>query len=283
MNVFEIIKEFLEMRKFNQKRIPFIFLLTVGLMLGVVYRASIRTINNEEYPNEAVVEQVIDGDTVILEQGEKVRYLGINAPELRVWNGNQWIFKPQIFGEEATAYNQKLVEGKRVCLEYDQQKKDKYGRLLAYVKSEGVFVNGELIRKGLALVDIRAPNLKYQKTLLNFQKEAREFGRGIWGEILDYQVSAQEAFKYIGKVGAVEGKITNVYLGSKMLFLNFGRNFEKDFTGIIYKESLNNFFPKNKDPVKYFLKRRVRIYGFIKDINGPAIIICAPTQIDFLK
>ena len=134
---------------------------------------------NNEFPSEARVAKVIDGDTIVLAGGEKVRYLGINAPEIMVREGNQWIPKAQICGEEAKAYNQKLVEGKKVALEYDQKKRDDYNRILAYVWSDGVLINGELLRKGLALVDIRSPNRKNQKMFFDFQREARDFHRGI--------------------------------------------------------------------------------------------------------
>lgn len=235
-----------------------------------------------DLPAEAVVKEVIDGDTIVLKQGQKVRYLGINAPEIRAWDGRQWVFKRQIFGEEAKTCNERLVEGKRIRLEYDRKKRDDYDRLLAYVRVGDVFVNGELVREGLALMDVRVPNLKYQKMFLDFEKEARRFHRGIWGKIKERTVPHTEASQYVGKIAAVQGTIKNVYKGRKKVYLNFGKNFQKDFTAVIYEENLGNFPLGANEPVTHFLGKRVKIYGFIKEHGGPMITICAPTQIDFL-
>lgn len=90
-------------------------------------------------PSEAVVKRIIDGDTVELDSGEKVRYLGIDTPE-----------KNERGYSEATELNRRLVEGQQVHLEYDVQCKDRYGRLLAFVCADGTMVNEELIREGHA-------------------------------------------------------------------------------------------------------------------------------------
>ncbi|MBN2468230.1 MAG: thermonuclease family protein [Deltaproteobacteria bacterium] len=233
-------------------------------------------------PLHAVVHEVIDGDTVIIEGGQKVRYLGINAPEVRVWDGAQWCVKPQIQGPEATAYNQRLVGGKELRLEYDQNPKDKFDRLLAYVWVGDCFVNGDLVLKGLALMDVRAPNLVYQKRLAALQAEARNSGRGIWRAMPGNTVSAEDAHGFVGMLAAVEGRILRTHLGEKKLHLNFGENVENDFTVIIYKENLSSFPLGRKDPAAYFLNKRVKVYGFIRELDGPAVVVCAPSQIDFL-
>jgi len=239
--------------------------------------------HSSEFPAEAVVEEVIDGDTVVLKQGQKVRYLGINAPEIRAWDGRQWVLKRQILGEEAKTRNELLVKGKRICLEYDRKKRDDYDRLLAYVRVGAVFVNGELVKDGLALMDIRAPNLKYQKMFLDCEREARRFHRGIWGRIKEHTISPTQAAQYAGSLAAVLGTIKNVSKGRKKVYLNFGKDFQRDFTSVIYEENLRNFPPEANEPVRYFLGKRVKIYGFIKERGGPMITICAPSQIDFLN
>jgi micrococcal nuclease len=236
-----------------------------------------------EFPSDARVAKVIDGDTIVLAGGEKVRYLGINAPEIRVRVGNQWISKVQICGEEAKVYNQKLVEGKKVSLEYDQKKRDDYNRILAYVWGDGVLINGELLRKGLALVDVRSPNYKHQKMFFDLQKEARDFHRGIWEKIEDHAFSHQEAFKLIGEIGVVQGTIMSVTTGREKVYLHFGKNGENDFTGIIYKGNLQSFPWESEDLSRSFLGRKVKIYGFVKNNEGPAIIISAPSQVDILN
>jgi len=90
-------------------------------------------------PSEVQVKRVVDGDTVELEDGTMVRYIGVNTPE-----------KNEPYYQEAKDYNQQAVEGREVELVYDQQCKDYYRRLLAYVCVDGEMVNEELLRTCLA-------------------------------------------------------------------------------------------------------------------------------------
>ena len=122
-----------------------------------------------------LVTRVIDGDTIEIEGGATVRYIGIDTPE------TVHPEKPvEYFGKEATEKNREFVEEKRVYLEKDVQDKDKYGRLLRYVWVDDVMVNAELVRLGYAYSYTYPPNVKYQKYFLQLEKEAREEGRGLW-------------------------------------------------------------------------------------------------------
>jgi len=85
-------------------------------------------------------------------------------------------------GKEALAYTVQLVEGKKVRLEFDKQRKDKQRRLLAYVYVGDLMLNAEIVRQGYAQVVTSPPNVKYQEMLLQLQREAREAKRGLWGE-----------------------------------------------------------------------------------------------------
>ena len=123
----------------------------------------------------AKVERVVDGDTIKLANGEKVRYIGIDTPETKHPR------KPvQYFGKEAFEANRKLVEGKTVRLEFDVQQRDKYGRLLAYVYVDDIFVNAWLVENGFAQVSTYPPNVEHQELFLKLQREAREKNRGLW-------------------------------------------------------------------------------------------------------
>jgi len=103
-----------------------------------------------------------------------VRYIGIDTPEIY----------PQLepFGREAWQANRKLVEGREVRLERDMSETDKYGRLLRYVYVDGVFVNAELVKQGLARAKAYPPDTKYQDYLEKMETEAREAGRGMWAK-----------------------------------------------------------------------------------------------------
>ena len=122
------------------------------------------------------VQRVIDGDTILLTNGDRVRYIGIDTPETKHPQ------KPvQVFGQEAYLANKKLVEGKQVKLEFDIQKRDKYGRLLAYVYTGNIFVNAWLIKNGFAAAATFPPNLKHQDLFRRLEKEAKTNNLGLWG------------------------------------------------------------------------------------------------------
>jgi len=116
----------------------------------------------QQPPGVAKVTQVIDGDTIVIEGGYHVRYIGIDAPE-----------KDESYYLEAKQANEELVEGKKVRLEKDISNKDKYGRLLRYVYVDGTFVNAEMVRQGYACAKAYLPDVKYQVYLEAMEKEAR--------------------------------------------------------------------------------------------------------------
>jgi len=125
------------------------------------------------------VVRVVDGDTIHVRIGarvEKVRYIGVNTPEVHHPRKGE-----EPGGREAAEVNRRLVEGKTVRLELDVQERDRYGRLLAYVWVGDVMVNAELVRLGYAQVMTIPPNVRYQEIFVKLQREAREAGRGLWG------------------------------------------------------------------------------------------------------
>jgi micrococcal nuclease len=124
------------------------------------------------------VKRVVDGDTFVIAGGARVRLLGINAPE--TVDPRRPVER---FGKEASAFAQKLLEGKTVLLEPGRNPKDKYGRLLAWVwLTDGRFVNGELVRLGYAQVSTYRDNPDHAEYLVRAQREAREANRGLWGK-----------------------------------------------------------------------------------------------------
>ena len=125
-------------------------------------------------PETATVTRVIDGDTIVIDTGQSVRYIGIDTPEVHP--------DMEAYGREAWKANRQLVEGKEVRLERDVSETDKYGRLLRYVYADNIFVNAELVRQGLAEAKAYPPDTKYQKSLEGLETVARETGRGMWAK-----------------------------------------------------------------------------------------------------
>ena len=122
-----------------------------------------------------MVARVIDGDTIEIEGGERVRYIGMDTPETVDPK------KPvQCFGKEASEENRSLVEGKTVRLEKDTSDRDQYGRLLRYVYVGDTFVNLQLVSLGFARADAFPPDTKYQNRITTAKDAARSAGLGLW-------------------------------------------------------------------------------------------------------
>lgn len=122
-----------------------------------------------------LVTKVIDGDTIEIESGEKIRFIGINTPETVDPRR-----KVECFGREASLKTKQLLEGKRVHLEKDINETDKFGRLLRYIHLGDLFVNEYLAREGFAYSSSYPPDIKYQTILDLAAEEAKENKRGLW-------------------------------------------------------------------------------------------------------
>jgi len=182
------------------------FLLIIALFAAAVaffiYRAEAGMIYNSEEGkfilpfgrsysySDIYVTRVIDGDTLKLENGERVRLIGIDTPEMHDSDklyrdskkAGQDIQTIKALGRRAYNFTRNLVEGRRVRLEFDLERKDRYDRLLAYVylKDNGTFVNAEIIKQGYASLMTFPPNVKYVDLFLKLYQEAREQKRGLW-------------------------------------------------------------------------------------------------------
>jgi micrococcal nuclease len=127
---------------------------------------------------EGTVVRVVDGDTIHVRLGErveKVRYIGVNTPEVHHPRKGE-----EPGGRAAMTVNRTLVDGRKVRLETDVQARDRYGRLLAYVWVGDVMVNAELLRRGYAQVMTIPPNVRHQALFVKLQRDARDAERGLW-------------------------------------------------------------------------------------------------------
>ncbi|MEZ4268888.1 MAG: thermonuclease family protein [Myxococcota bacterium] len=124
-------------------------------------------------PCTGTVVEVVDGDTIRLETGETIRYIGVDTPET---TGG----KSECFGAEAVARNAELVLGKDVVIEYDVECTDRFGRTLAYVYADGAMVSQTLIEGGFGCSLGIAPDIRYQSALDAAEAGAKNAGAGQW-------------------------------------------------------------------------------------------------------
>lgn len=136
------------------------------------------------------VQRVVDGDTLKLSGGQRVRLIGVDTPEVHYSNklardaerSRKDIKAIQSLGRKASDFTKDLCLGKKVRLEFDVEKHDRYRRLLAYVYLEdGTFVNARILEEGFGQVMTIPPNVKYSEYFLKLQRKARENNKGLWG------------------------------------------------------------------------------------------------------
>lgn len=137
--------------------------------LGILDNAKLET---------ATVNRVVDGDTIELSDKRKVRYIGIDTPE--VTN------TPECYAQQAKEKNVTLVEGKQIQMEKDVSETDRYGRLLRYVYVDNVMVNLSLVEEGFATAATFPPDVKYKDLFLEAQKRAEKENVGLWGDTCQY-------------------------------------------------------------------------------------------------
>jgi len=128
-------------------------------------------------PRKAIVARVVDGDTIVLQDGRKVRYLDVDCPEATT--------VVECFGEEAREANEAMVLGREVDLQYESQCEDEYGRLLAHVFVDGRVVGLDLVAQGYGCALVIPPNTEHGEDFRQAQEWARAHGLGLWGACRD--------------------------------------------------------------------------------------------------
>jgi micrococcal nuclease len=156
------------------------------------------------------VRWVDDGDTIVLADGRRIRYIGINAPEI----GHADI-KPEPLGPAAKKFNKQMVFRTYVRLEFDQEKIDQYGRTLAYIfNPAGIFINREILFNGYGHYLYRHPNVRYDAVLLEAQRSAMKAGKGIWRDWNETET------RYIGNKSSKRFHLENCPLAQKITPVN---------------------------------------------------------------
>lgn len=242
---------------------------------------------------EAIVTKVIDGDTIIIQGGEHVRLLGIDADE----SGYSCY-------ESAKKQLEELILGKTVRLEADGPDKDQYGRLLRYVFLDNQNISEELVAQGFAIARFYPDSEKYKNEITAAENNAIKNKIGCkwsensqsasadqnnnppaadknlkWQKLQGAAIDACEAKNHLGETVIVQGTVVNVYKSSsKTTFLNFGKSYPDNcFSAVIFQSNLDKF----PDADNLYNGKIVRIQGKIAEYQGkPEIILNNPAQIE---
>ena len=224
--------------------------------------------------------EIIDGDTFRLANGDTVRLIGIDAPELSQPGG--------VLSREYLAH---LICGKRVTLERRSEDRDKYHRLLRFVYINDLCINEEMIRQGYAEARY-LPENPIRDYYLQLEIQAEAARAGLWSDNvfqprfnLDWDsnlpvISWNNTDNYYNQYVIIEGTIVDTYNSGIVCFLNFHPDYQY-FTAVIFACDLSGFpYP----PDTYYLGKKVQIIGIIKEYNGsPEIIVKTPDQIKILS
>ncbi len=294
------------MKKFFEKNKIFIAVIIAGLIVGGAVYFSLTEFGKESRdsggenteclaPSEAMVTKIIDGDTVIVEGGEHIRLLGIDADESGY----------PCYGPAKTRLEE-LVLSKKVRLEKDKTDVDQYGRCLRYIFLDDQNIGLQLVKEGLAVARFYEPDVKYRDEIVEAEKQAIENEIGCkWSstpktpllpasskefeELTAEKTSLEVVFacnagNYIGQEIIVEGKVVDTYYDSKSntVFLNFEKPYPNHcFVGVLFSSDQYKFV---QSPEDYYSNKTVRIKGEIKEYEGkPEIILETPNQIEIGK
>ena len=228
-------------------------------------------------PGETVtVAAVVDGGEMILADGRHVHLAAIEAPHPAAPHIRAWPY-----AAEAKAALEKMVVGREVELRFAGNRRDRWGRILAQVFVGARWVQGEMIRRGLARVASAADNRVGVAELLAREARARQARRGIWRDRFYAVREADEAGRYAGSFQIVEGEVADTAMVEGQLFVNFGADWRTAFSLRLSPEALRLFRREGITPAS--LKgARLRVRGWVRGGERPIIDVTHPEQIERL-
>ena len=223
-----------------------------------------------EPQGEGRVAGIIDARSFRLQDGREVRLAGIE-PVLREGASGRALAK--------------ILGNRDVTLRGEDDSPDRYGRQDAFVflSSSESSVQEELLGQGEALVSATVANKECALALIAAETAAHRAGRGIWADpdVIKNTESPGDILAGIGRFTLVEGRVLSVRQAGTTTYLNFGRNWTRDFAATIPKRALAVFEAAGIIP-KSFENRRIRVRGFVEAHGGPRIDVLRVGQIELL-
>lgn len=241
------------------------------------------------------VREIIDGDTLVVEMTEttaatpaaakpgaeiQVRLVGIQAPKLPLGRKG---FPAWPLAQESKDALAALAEGKTLTLSFGGQKMDRHGRLLTHLyDSGGTWIQGEMLRRGMARVYTFPDNRALAAEMLALEREARAAKAGIWGDPFYAPRTPDSVAADIGTFQLVEGVVKDAASVRARSYLNFGDDWRTDFTVVIAARARKMFEESGVDIIS-LAGRRIRVRGWVQSYNGPMIQATHPEQIEVLE
>jgi len=235
--------------------------------------------NLQEGPRLKVT-SIVDGDTLFLEDNQQIRLVGIQAPKLPLGRPG---FKKWPLADESRNLLTRLSQNQYVTLYYGGNRRDRYNRTLAHLYlDDGTWIQGELLKAGLARVYSFADNRAIVPQMLAAETHARQNNRGMW-RLDHYKIRTTEnAVQHLNNFELVEGTIYKVAKVKGTIYLNFAKDWKSDFTLTLKNKAIKMFQKAGIDPLE-LAGKKIRARGWLKYYNGPAITITHPEQIEILE
>jgi len=234
---------------------------------------------------EAVVTEVVDGDTVILDReidgATEVRLVGLQAPKLPLGRKG---FRMWPLAPESKIALEALTLNKRVTLAFGGRTMDRHGRLLAHLfVDDGTWVQGQMLLIGMARIYTFSDNRAIVAEMYGEEHAAMAAKRGIWAHpFYAIRPATPEALaRLTGTFQVIEGKVLDAARVKSRVFLNFGENWRDDVTATLDSKARKVFKSADIDPLS-FKGKTVRFRGWLKKHNGPSVDITHPEQIELI-
>lgn len=219
--------------------------------------------------------RVLDGETLLLDDGREVRLIGALTPTL---------------ARDSVQMLQELTANRFVVLRYEGRRQDRYGRVLAQVFASGetgdpVWIQERLVRGGYARAYVLPGNTSCIATLLAAEEAARSDRRGLWKTGVFQVLKADDTGSLLtlsGQFAIVEGHVSSVSNTQRTTYLNFGPDWKRDFTASLSR-SLVEAAKDGAARVSAFAGKRIRVRGWIERRNGPMVVLNSLDEIEVLE
>ncbi len=234
---------------------------------------------------DRTVTRIIDGETLLLDGGSEVRLIGALAPRAfdSAGEATDWPL-----ADRAREALEQMATGRTVRLAFAGRRTDRYARLLAHVfagsGSDRLWLQGELLKKGLARAYAIEGNTTCLAELVAHETVAREQATGLWAETIYSVRSADDVtalLRLAGTYQIVEGKVSNAADVRGTLYVNFGEDRRQDFTVVVRPQARRAMMAAGMKPEE-LNGRSIRVRGWIERRGGPMIELAHPDALELL-